>query len=199
MAFSPDGSAVAAATNAGVLVCDSELRKCRWLDDGPSDARSVAFAKIGRELLLAGGGRDGRIALWRRPSAAAVALRQWAEGPEPEWLEGHVSRVNALGFLGRAPRIASGSSDGSVRIWSIDQTDRPSEVLTGHDSWIWSIAFRPGQQRPQVVSGSEDRTVRIWSGSRCYREEFGEKIRDGAIDCREWLDPADLALVGRSR
>ena len=51
--------------------------------------------------------------------------------------------------------LASGSADGTIRLWSLPQT-----VLTGPTGAIWSVAFSPDGRT--LASGSADNTVRLW-------------------------------------
>jgi WD40 repeat protein len=56
-------------------------------------------------------------------------------------------------------RLASGSSDRTVRIWD-SVSGRPLLILAGHAGEVQSVAFSPDGQR--VASGSGDHTVKIW-------------------------------------
>jgi WD40 repeat protein len=55
-------------------------------------------------------------------------------------------------------RIASGSSDGTVRVWNPDTGD--STVVTRHDHAVWALAVLEGGR---IASGSSDGTVRVWN------------------------------------
>jgi len=57
--------------------------------------------------------------------------------------------------------IASGSSDGTIRLW--DREGNPiAEPLKGHESGVYSVAFSPDGNR--IASGSDDGTIRLWRG-----------------------------------
>ena len=60
--------------------------------------------------------------------------------------------------------FASAGNDGIIRLWKL----RGQQVaeLSGHESFIYSLAILPGGE---IVSGGEDRTVRIWSGNNCVQ------------------------------
>ncbi len=98
--------------------------------------------------LVASGGADGRIKLWRPDTGREVAV-----------LEGHTAIVCDLAFSPDGARLASGSDDGTVRLWSV-ATGRELAVLRGHEGEVWSVTFSPDGAR--LASGGKDGTVRIW-------------------------------------
>jgi WD40 repeat protein len=55
--------------------------------------------------------------------------------------------------------LASGSFDGSVRLWDTP-TQRLLAVVEGHASWVWGVALS-GDGR-LLASGSFDGTIRLW-------------------------------------
>ena len=57
---------------------------------------------------------------------------------------------------------ASGSVDGSVRLWDT-HTRKEISRLQGHSSWIRSLLFHPDGS--QLYSASDDLTIKVWSCS----------------------------------
>ena len=64
-----------------------------------------------------------------------------------------------MAFSPDATRLASGSSDGTVRLWDAATGDEVRR-FEGHTDWVSSVAFSPDGTR--LASGSDDRTVRLW-------------------------------------
>ena len=59
--------------------------------------------------------------------------------------------------------LASGSADGTIRLWDVADPARPRPLgrpLPGSTAAVYSVAFRPGGR--MLASGSADGTVRLW-------------------------------------
>ncbi|KAJ5708179.1 hypothetical protein N7488_007980 [Penicillium malachiteum] len=74
-------------------------------------------------------------------------------------LEGHSSSVYSIAWSPDGSRLASGSSDNTVRVWD-PTTGQSVSTLEGHGSSVYSIAWSPDGSR--LASGSDDKIVRIW-------------------------------------
>jgi len=57
----------------------------------------------------------------------------------------------------------SGSYDNTVRLWDAKTGAAVGEPLSGHTSWVNSVAFSPDGQH--IMSGSDDNTIRVWEAS----------------------------------
>ena len=101
----------------------------------------------------ASAGADATVRLWAAPEADA-------DGPvvPRRVLYGHSEDVCALAALSCGARLASGGTDGSVRLWRL--ADGASEaVLKGHSDSVTALAATRGGG---AASASADRAVRVW-------------------------------------
>ena len=199
--FSPDGTrlAVAPGDHAGDR---ARVRVFRILPDPAADAPleaavrdlpmggpsvyDVAWSPDGRSL-AAGGGHffaagtkaDGRVRLW---DVATWQLRGELAGDD--------GTTAALDFAPDGKTLASGGTDGVVRLW--DVSGAPDQwasrtALRGHDGTINRLAYAADGR---LASGADDRTVRIWDagdapGPRALLRGPSSEVRGLA-----WL-PAD--------
>lgn len=112
-------------------------------------AHSGEIRRDGRVLVA--GGDSGAIQAFDTGSRAI--LKTWKEHKQPVW----VTRWNPNDLTS----IMSCSDDKTVRLW-----DLPSEssmtTFSGHQDYVRSGAFMPGQSSNLIVSGSYDQTVRLW-------------------------------------
>ncbi|ORY28890.1 WD40 repeat-like protein [Rhizoclosmatium globosum] len=85
-------------------------------------------------------------------------------GAEKEWspftLLGHSNNVRSVAFSPDSHTVVSGSSDNTVKLWSVE-TGECVKTLLGHSGWVNSVAFSPDSKT--VVAGSADKTVKLWS------------------------------------
>ena len=114
---------------------------------------------------IAIGKADGMIQLWDVATRKKLStLRGHADLPlQPLDKPGHPmlkkNRVLAVAFSSDGTRLASGSTDKTVRL--LDLTDKKDPMtLQKHTGWTNVLAFSPDGK--MLASGSTDKTVQLW-------------------------------------
>ena len=74
-------------------------------------------------------------------------------------LRGHRGPVNAVAFSPDGTSLASGSDDGSVKLWDV-ASGSLRMTLKGHTDQVTSVAFSPDGRL--LASGSRDCTAKLW-------------------------------------
>ncbi|ARI81869.1 WD40 repeat domain-containing protein [Microcystis aeruginosa] len=82
-------------------------------------------------------------------------------------LEGHNSRVNSVSFSRDGKTLATGSDDGTIKLWDVE-TGQEIRTLSGHNGKVNSVSFSPDGKT--LATGSEDKTIKLWN------VETGEEI-----------------------
>jgi WD40 repeat protein len=76
-------------------------------------------------------------------------------------LKGHTDFIKTVAFAPDSKRLASGSQDGTIRLWSVSKIwCREQAVLQGHSGHVHSVLFAPDGRT--LVSASADETLRLW-------------------------------------
>lgn len=92
-------------------------------------------------------------------------------------LQGHQLGIRSLCFSPDGRRIASGSDDRTIRLWS-GADGRELGVLKGHAASVYALSFHPDGDT--LISGGGDKTVRLWRLSE-RKEIRALQMRSGAI------------------
>ena len=105
----------------------------------------------------------------------------------PDWkrslIGGHTASVLSVAFSPDGKRVASGSSDQSIRIWDMENVESQPVVLEGHTDSVLSVVFSPDGKR--VASGSEDQSIRIWSTLEKLKQVACERVSRNLTET-EW-------------
>ena len=161
--YSREGRLVV-ASSMGLVLYDIQTLVTLSVVQTDVPVTTVVFSPNGR--MLAAGMEDNTITLWRVVDMQPNPELGNAEHGEKSAnlvsagvLRGHEGRIRSLDFAARGQLIASGSADGTVRIWNAEDKEQLS-VLDDHDGGVTDVAFSADETK--LISGSEGGTIRIW-------------------------------------
>lgn len=145
-----------------VLACDPEGRVLELVKDLPAGVHALAISPDGE--VLASGGSDGAIRLWRAADGAALAV-----------IAAHDGAVLDLDFVDDT-RLASVGRDYQVIVWDV-RTRTEALRTAGHRRW--SMRVRASADGRELYSAGEDGQVCGWSaetGARLWRRQLPSPV-----------------------
>jgi WD40 repeat protein len=148
LTLSPDGRRVAAnADNAPFRVCDLTSGERLFSAKG----QALAYSPDGRWLAIVRAGEEKTVVLLDARTYKTVASFQ-----------GHEKAVLSATFSPDSRRLASCSSDRTVRLWEVETGG--CQVLSGHTDEVFAAAFHPDGKR--LATAGRDRAVWLWDLER---------------------------------
>ena len=84
----------------------------------------------------------------------------------PITLSGHTDEVYSVAYNHDGSRLASGSGDGTIKIWDATVTtdsSTPIATLSGHTGAVGSVDYNHNGTR--IASGGSDSTIKIWDAT----------------------------------
>jgi WD40 repeat protein len=80
--------------------------------------------------------------------------------------------------------LASGSENGTVRLWDVPSRQPLGPPLSGHSGEVKSVAFHPDGQI--LVSGGSDATVGLWNTDFDSWKSEACRFANRNLTCEEW-------------
>jgi serine/threonine protein kinase len=94
------------------------------------------------------------------PTDMVVQVWDLGHGREVRRLKGSGHQMTCVAVAPDGRRVAAGSADKLVRIWTLEQPTPPPLVLKGHTDQVSRLIFLPGGD--SLLSAGHDGTVRLW-------------------------------------
>jgi WD40 repeat protein len=158
LAFHPTDPLLASGDNDGTvrLYDVATGKEVAALDKTCDDVRDVAFSPCGKWLVVA------------EDSTRIARVWEVATRTEVATLTGHTDAVYATTFSPDGKVVATGSDDGTVRLWAT--ADWSCLGVLKHGVRVHDVAFTPDGTR--LACGCADNTVRLWDVA--HRREVAE-------------------------
>ncbi len=152
LAFSPDGTQLAASGHYAVTLWDVETGALvRRIGGLPERIAALAWDRQTKLLAVAGGSP----AQW-----GTVALVDPLKDAPPRFLCDLPEMALAVAFSPGGASLAAGSGDRTIRFFNV-QTGKQTRLLRPQADWVQSVAFNAEGTR--LLSASRDRTARIFN------------------------------------
>lgn len=198
LAFSPDGSTLAAAGGS-----PGESGQVEWFawPAGESRGHIGAHDDLVYRVAWIPSRVDVERGEERLVTASAdhlVMLHSRQEGSKPVKLSGHSRTVLAAVFLPDGKTVVSAGVDQSLRVWDVS-TGRLLRTLDNHTAAVNDLAVRQlpplpegegATDPPLVASAAADRTVRLWQPTIGRLVRFA-RLPSAALDI-EWTSDGRL-------
>uniref|UniRef100_A0A6U6B6P7 Lissencephaly-1 homolog n=1 Tax=Guillardia theta TaxID=55529 RepID=A0A6U6B6P7_GUITH len=97
---------------------------------------------------------------------ASIKLWDLDSGRLSSTLKGHTASVNDVSLNSDGTVLASGSSDLSVKLWKLGDSNECLRTLRGHEHSVSGVAWINSDEL--VISASRDTTIKVWEAKSGY-------------------------------
>lgn len=176
VAVSEDGRTVVSASNDGTICFWDGLtgRRQRTTDKfHQAEVLSMTFSPDGGRLVTTS--IDASVFIWTIPKASESL-------PTPIRLNGHDDWVRDAKFDGRGQRVATGSDEGTVRVYDVSHITGhdidPAKAFEYHEGYVYSVVFSP--DGTHLASG-DDLRVMVWRYDHELQSGPDENMTDDRV------------------
>jgi WD40 repeat protein len=179
VATSPDGGFLfAIEANGMIRVWNAVTGKLLQTLNGPLPPIRNAILSPGGKYLAVSEERDH-----------FVYLYNCADGSERRFT-GHLDFVSGLSFSPDGQTLATGSMDGTIRLWNVSNGDTLAS-LSGHMEEVTDVAFSPDGRT--LGSLGHDEAIKLWH-LPTRREVFSETVTNAGLRLQFSPDGRRLAV-----
>lgn len=157
VAFVDDKTIASGREDGTISIWNITTKKELYSTQEHSGITVASLASIPNKKILASGGKDNIVKLWKWNGEEL--------SPLGESLTGHKNWVHSLDFNSDGKILASGSWDSTIILWDITNPQVPQQItepLIGHRSFIGDLAFNP-QNSKMLLSAGADNNIIAWN------------------------------------